>query len=73
MNHWHTVGLIAADHRADLNRDAEGNARLKVVDSAAGSSAGTNVPDPRRIRRWLVGLGAAIRARWVRRRAVSEA
>jgi hypothetical protein len=44
MGHWHTLGALAADHRADLARDAAGPTRLR----AAGRSA-----DGRAGRRWV--------------------
>jgi len=64
MNHWHTVGNLAAGRRADLNREAAGNARMRAARLAAG---GTADEDPTRIRgvRSLVGRRQLIELRSV--------
>ena len=72
MNHWYTVGVLAQDHRADLDREAARNARLKLAHTAAEPRPDTHDPNSAGPRRWLVSLGASIQARWARRRAVSE-
>lgn len=72
MNHWYTVGLLADDHRADLDREAAGNARLKVAHSTAEPRPGAHDPDSGGPRRRLVNLAASIQSLWARRRAVSE-
>jgi hypothetical protein len=71
MNHWYTVDLLERDHRADLDREAAGNALLKLAHSTAQPRPVAD-PDSGGLRRWLAGLGASIQAKWARRRAVSE-
>ncbi len=39
MNHWHTVDHLAAGRRADLNREAAGNVRIRAARLAAGGTA----------------------------------
>ena len=72
MNHWYTVGLIAHDHRADLDREAAGNARRALAHGASERRPGAHDPYSEGPRRWLASQGASIQARWTRRRAVSE-
>ena len=57
MDHWHTLGALAADHRTDLARDAAGSARLRA--------AGRPVPGraPRRWARILTWAAHAARIR----------
>jgi len=62
MNHWYTVGLIAADHRADLAREAEETARLKVAEYTAERTSDTRILHTAGPRRWPVRLGALIRS-----------
>ena len=59
MDHWHTLGALAADHRTDLARDAAGGARLRA--------AGRPVPG-RKPRRWAQILTWAARAARIRPR-----
>jgi hypothetical protein len=72
MNHWYTVGLIAADHRADLARDAAEAARLNVAEYPAERVSDTWIADTARSRRWPARLGALIRTRLGSVRPASE-
>jgi hypothetical protein len=72
MNHWYTVGLIATDHRADLAREAEETARMKLAEYAAERALDTWIPHTARPRRWPARLGALIRTRLGSARPASE-
>jgi hypothetical protein len=70
MNHWHTVGWIADDHRTDLGREAARDARVKLARGAAEPGPGARDPNYGGHRRWLVSFGASIQGRLARHRAV---
>jgi hypothetical protein len=72
MNHWYTADLLGRDHRVDLDREAAGNARLKLAKSTAEPRPGAPELNSGCPRRWLASLGAYLPARWARRGAVSE-
>src|SRR5438445_13447797 len=72
MNHWYTADLLGRDHRADLDREAAGNARLTLAHSIAERRPGAPDLNSGGPRRWLASLGAYLPARWARRGALSE-
>jgi hypothetical protein len=72
MNHWYTADLLGRDHRADLDREAAGNARQTLAHSTAEPRPGAPDLNSRRPRRWLASLGAYLPARLVRRGALSD-
>lgn len=39
MSHWHTVDQLAAGRRADLQREAAGDVRMRAAHLAAGGGA----------------------------------
>jgi hypothetical protein len=68
MNHWSTVERFAADHRADLLREASGSWRLDGDEAAAQSR-----PSPRRFAALALARGRAILRSVVARAHVAAA
>lgn len=72
MNHWYTADLLGSDHRADLDREAAGNARLTLAHSTAEPRRGAPDLKSGGPRRWLASLGDYLPAPWARRGALPK-